>query len=138
MVFVEFGDGGFELQGLASRLQPLHEIGSALNRTRKPFSTSARPIAEAQWLLPAPGRTKQQQIGCLVEPGIAGGKGHDARFAEHRHDGEVEVVERLTRQQARLGQVSPDAPLATLGNLQLGQSREEAGGGPALLVGALG
>ena len=83
-------------------------------------------------------RTEQQQVGALVQPGIAGGQGRDARSAQHGHMGEIEAVERLVRRQARFGQVALDAPLHPFSHLQLGKSGEEACGGPALAVGPLG
>ena len=48
------------------------------------------------------------------------------------------AVEGLAGRQARLGEVALDAAAGALGDLVLGQGGEEAGGGPALLVGALG
>jgi len=84
------------------------------------------------------GWPEQQQVGRFVEPGVAGRECHDARLAEHRHGGEVEVVERLAGRQMRLDEMSLDAPAATFGQLELGQYGEEARRGPAFFVGALG
>jgi hypothetical protein len=44
----------------------------------------------------------------------------------------------MVLRQARLGEVAGDAPAGALGELVLGEGGEEAGGGPALPVGALG
>ena len=94
-------------------------------------------MAAAQWLLPAPGGP-HQQVGRLVEPGIAGGERHDVGFAEHGHGGEVEVRQRLARWQPRLGEMPLDPPSASFGDLQLGQRAEQSGRRPAFLVGAPG
>jgi hypothetical protein len=64
--------------------------------------------------------------------------GHDARLAEHRHGGKVEVVEGLSRRQSCFGEVPLDPSAATLGNLQFGQYGEQSCSRPALLVRALG
>jgi hypothetical protein len=88
--------------------------------------------------LPAPGGPEQQQIGRLVEPGVAGSERHHARLAEHRDGGEVEVVERLARRQASLDEISFDAPAAALGELKFGEHGQEPRRRPALAVGALG
>lgn len=81
---------------------------------------------------------KEQQIGAFLEPGIAGGERHDAGLAEHGHDSEVEVLQRLARRQAGFGEMALDTPAPALGDLEFGQNREEARGWPALLVGTFG
>jgi hypothetical protein len=63
---------------------------------------------------------------------------HDARLAEHRHGGEVEVVERLAGRQVRLDEMAFHTPATTFGELELGQHGEEARRGPTFLVGTLG
>jgi hypothetical protein len=40
---------------------------------------------------------------------LAAVRGHDLRFADHRHCIEVEAVERFSHRQPRLGQVALDA-----------------------------
>jgi hypothetical protein len=88
--------------------------------------------------LAAAGWAEQQQVGTLLEPGVAGGERHQAGLAEHRHDGEVEAVERLVGRQPGLGEMTLDATPGPLGDLELGQGGEEPSGGPSLLVGARG
>lgn len=83
-------------------------------------------------------RPKTQQVGCLVEPGITGGKCNDTRLAEHRNHGEVEIVERFTGRQTGFGEMSHDASAAALGNFQFGERGEEARGRPSLLVSTVG
>ena len=75
------------------------------------------------------------QIGALFEPAVAGGERHQLRLADHRHGVEVEAVEGLTDWQPGFGEVALDATAAALGDLMLGQGGQEAGGGPAFLVG---
>ena len=85
--------------------------------------------------LAASGRSEQQRIGALAQPGVAGGERHDVCLADHRHRQEVEVVERLARRQACFGKVALDAPLGALGDLKFGKCREEPSGRPALANG---
>jgi len=59
-------------------------------------------------------------------------------FGDHRHGGEVEAVEGLAGQQPGLDEMAFDAAPVALGDLMFGERGEEAGGGPALLVGTLG
>jgi hypothetical protein len=100
--------------------------------TRQPFSTSARPRAAAKCDFPAPG--EGDQIGAFLQPAVAGGERPDLRLADHRHSVEVEGLERLADRQPGLAEMTLDAAAAALGHLVLGESGEEAGGGPALLV----
>src|SRR3954452_3398916 len=60
------------------------------------------------------------------------------RLAEHRHGGEIEVVERLAGRQAGFGEMALDAAPGTLVDFQLGQGGEEPRCRPALLIGAGG
>ena len=95
-------------------------------------------MAAARWLLPPPGGPNSSRLAPLSEPAVAGGERHDLGLGDHRHGVEVEAVERLARRQARFGEMALDAAAAALGDLVLGERGEEAGGGPALLVGLLG
>jgi hypothetical protein len=82
--------------------------------------------------------TKQQDVGAPRQPGIAAGKRGDMSMADHRNGGKIEAAERLSRWQARLQQMSLDTSLSALGKFELGKSRQESRGGPALTVGTLG
>ena len=95
-------------------------------------------MAAARWRLAAAGRAEHEEVVALLEPAVAGDERHDLGLGDHRHGVEVEAVEGLAGRQARLGEMALDAAAGALGELVLGQRREEAGGGPALLVGALG
>ena len=55
MESVGSADGGFKREFAARDLTPLNQIGDPGEQTRKPFSTSARPIAEARCAFPPPG-----------------------------------------------------------------------------------
>ena len=88
--------------------------------------------------LAAAGRAEQQQIAAVLEPGIAGGKRHEMRLAEHRHGGEIEGVEGLAGRQASLGKMALDAAAGALAYLQLGERGEQPRRRPALLVRACG
>ena len=105
-----------------------------MNNTRHPFSTSASPMAAARWLLPPPGGP----IGALFDPAIACGERHDLRLTDHQHRLELEVLQRFADGQSCFGEVALDAAATAIGDLMLGERREEASRGPACLVGLLG
>ena len=84
-------------------------------------------------LTPA-GGAKEQDIGTLIKPAVAGGERHDLRLADHGHDVEVESVERLARWQSRAGKMPLDAAPAAVGDLVFGECSQEAGSRPTLLV----
>src|ERR1700760_4385027 len=83
-------------------------------------------------------RPEQQQVGRLVQPGVACGERHNARLAQHRHGREVEIVECFAGGQMRLGKITLSAPASAFSNLQFGECREEPCRRPALLVSAFG
>ena len=85
--------------------------------------------------LAAAGRAEQNQIGALVQPGIAGGERHDLGLADHRNGIEVEGVDGFAGRQPSLGKMTLDTPAAALGHLVLGQGGKEARRRPSLLVG---
>src|SRR5947209_19032720 len=84
-------------------------------------------------LAPA-GRAKEQDIGTLIKPAVAGGECHDLRLADHGHGVEVEGVERLARWQSRAGKMSLDTAPTTVGHLVFSERSQEAGSRPTLLV----
>ena len=88
--------------------------------------------------LSAAGRAEQQQVGAFLEPAVTGGERHDLGLGDHRHGVEVEGVEGLARQQAGLGEMALDAAAVAFGQFVFGEGGEEAGGGPAFLVGLFG
>jgi len=60
------------------------------------------------------------------------------RLADHRHCFEIKAVEGLADREAGFGEVPLDAAATTVGDLVLGERREEARCRPAFLVGLLG
>jgi hypothetical protein len=59
-------------------------------------------------------------------------------LADHRHRLEIEAVEGLADRQAGFGKMALDAAAAAVGDLVLGERRQEARCRPAFLVGLLG
>ncbi|MHC2663939.1 hypothetical protein ACVINX_004724 [Bradyrhizobium diazoefficiens] len=98
----------------------------------------AKPIAAAKCALASTGRTKQQQIGALAEPAVAGGECGHLRLGDHRHGLEVEAVKGLSGRQPRLDEMALDAAAAALSDLVLGNGGEEARRRPAFFIGLLG
>ena len=84
------------------------------------------------------GRAKHETVGALVEPAVTGGERHDLGLCEHRHGLEVEGGKALARQQPGLPEMAFDTPSVAFGELVFGEGCEEAGGRPALGIGALG
>ena len=83
-------------------------------------------------------RSQKKDVGAVAQPLVAGAQRHHLGLGDHRHGVEVEVVERLARQQLGLGQMPLDAPPVTFGQLVLGNHRQQPGGRPTLLVRLLG
>jgi hypothetical protein len=71
----------------------------------------------------------------LFEPGVAGGEGVDLGIRDHWHGGEVEAVEGFARRQSGFLQVTLEPSPASLHHFLFGERGQEAGGGPAFLVG---
>jgi hypothetical protein len=84
------------------------------------------------------GRTEQENVGALFEPGVASSERRHLRLADHRDGLEVEGRECLADRQARFGKMALDAAAAALCHLVLGEGGEEPRRGPAFLVGLLG
>ena len=84
------------------------------------------------------GSADEQQIGALVDPAVAGADRQDTRLGEHRHEIEVEAVQRLAGQELRLREVTREATAVAFRDLVLGKRGEEACGGPAFLVRPVG
>ena len=83
-------------------------------------------------------RAKDQAVGSLVEPAVAGGQRRDLGLRYHRHGVEVEGGEALAREQLGLPEMALDAPSVALGEFVLDEGCEEACCGPTLGIGALG
>src|ERR1700716_3298138 len=94
MVFCELGERTFEGELAARDLQALDEIAGAHEQHAPSVLDEREPDGCRQMALASAGWAEQQEIGTLFEPAIACGERHHLRFADHRHDLEVEAVER--------------------------------------------
>ena len=122
----------------AGDLQALDEVDRPAEQHAVAVVDERVAEGRGEMRLADPGRAEDQDVGALLEPGIAGGEGQDVRLADPRHGGEVEGGERLLGRQAGFEAMPLDPPRDALGELVLDQGGEEPGGGPALLVGTLG
>ena len=141
MVLVELGDGGLEGEFAAGDLEALDEVGGAGEEHAPSVLDEAEADGGGEVAFPGAGGAEDEQVVALLEPAVAGDERHDLGPGEPGDGIEVEGVEGLAGRQARLGEVAGDAPPGAFGELVLGEGGEggeEAGGGPALLVGALG
>jgi site-specific DNA recombinase len=138
VVFVELADGSFELQRLTSGLQLLHDLSGAGEQDAIAVLDKCATDGRSGMALAGTWRAEQQQVGRLVQPGVACGERHNARLAQHRHDREVEIVECLAGEQTCVGKITLGSPAATFGNLQLGECTEEPCRRPAFLVSTFG
>src|SRR5712664_4818909 len=82
MVFVEPGDGGFESEFAAGNLQPLDEVSGSGEQYAPAVFDKGEAESCRQVTLAGAGRPEQNQIGALVQPGIAGGQRHDLSLAQ--------------------------------------------------------
>jgi hypothetical protein len=89
------------------------------------------PSPAARW-------AEEQDVGTLLQPGIARRQRHDLGFRDHWHGLEVECGECLAGGQTRLGEMALHAAATAVGHFVLGQRCQEAGCRPAFLVGLLG
>jgi hypothetical protein len=74
VVAVEPGDGGFEGQCLARGLQALHQVGGPGEQHAVAILDQGTADGGGDVGLAGARRAEQQQVGTLVEPGIAGGE----------------------------------------------------------------
>ena len=134
LVLVELGDGGFEPQLPAGYLQSLDEVGGAYEQHAPAVLNESQTERCRKMALAPAGRAKEQDIGTLIKPAVAGGERHDLRLADHGHGVEIEGVERLARWQSRAGEMPLDTAPIAIGYLVFGECRQETGRRPALLV----
>jgi len=84
-------------------------------------------LSSARW-------PEAQQIGSLFEPGVTVGQRLHLGLRDHRHGGEVERVERLSRRQPGFLQMTSESSPASFHHFLFGESRQETSGGTAFLV----
>jgi hypothetical protein len=72
IVFVELGDRRLQLEGLARRLQPLHDLGGAGEQHAVAVLDQSLADRGGTVARSRAGRPEQQQVGRLVEPSVAG------------------------------------------------------------------
>ncbi len=121
MVFVELLDRAFQRQRLPCLLQALHEVGGSGEQDAVAVFDQGMAKCGAEVRLAGAARAEQQDRVAAVDPSVAGDQRRDVGTTDHRHGGEVEVVERLAGRQVRREQVSLDASLGAFGELQLGK-----------------
>src|SRR5208282_6151426 len=79
---VEAVDRGLEGEFSAGDLELLNEIGSAGEEDAPSVLDQGKADGASQMALAAAGRTEQEQIGALGQPGVSGGCGHDLRLGD--------------------------------------------------------
>ncbi len=85
LILVELGDGGFEPQFPARHLQPLDEVCGADEQHTPAVLYESQTERRSKVTLARAGRAKEQDIGTLIKPAVAGGERHDLRLADHGH-----------------------------------------------------
>ena len=138
MVAVEPCELAFEGELAPCHLQALHQIGGAGEEHAIAVLDQGETDGGGKMAFAGAGRAEHEAVGALVEPAVAGGERHDLGLCEHRHGLEVEGGEALSGEQPGLPEMAFDTPSVAFGELVLGEGCEEAGGGPALGIGALG
>ena len=115
----------------------LDEVGGAGEEDAPAVLDEGEADGGGKMALAAAGRPEQEQVGALGEPGVAGGEGHDLRLGDHRHGVEVEGVEGLAGRQAASARWRSMRRRSRSASSCSAIGGEEAGGGPALLIGAV-
>lgn len=134
---VELGEGGLEGEIAASGLEPLHDVGGAgVEDALAGFDKGVADGAEDMGFAGA-GVADGDEIGAGLDP-VPGGQGLDVGTGHPGQGLEVEGGEGLAARELGLVQVAQDAPGVAFGQLELGQSGEEARCRPTLGVGAVG
>ena len=132
---VELRDGGLKDEITARLLELLDQIGGAAEEDAVAVLDQRQPDRGSQMRLADPRRAEQQDVAALSDPAVAGGDGVDMGLGQHGDGREVEGLECLSGQQARLREMSFDAAAVAFGQFMLHQGAEQTGGGPAFLVG---
>ena len=134
---VELRNGAFESEIAACLLEFLDQIGGAGEEHTVAIFHQRQPDGRTEMRLADPRRAEQQDIVALADPTVAGCDGAHMRLGHHGDSGEVERLEGLAGQQAGLGEMALDPAPIAFGQFMFHQGAEQAGGGPAFLVGLL-
>ena len=138
VIFVELGDGGFEGQFAARDLQPLHEVGGAGEQHAPAIFDEGQAERCRKMALAAAGRAEQEEIGAFSSQLSPAASAMTCALLTIGTASKSKVSSGLAGRQAGFGKMALDAAPAALGDLVLGEGGQEAGGWPALLVGARG
>ena len=131
-IFVELGDRGFEVEIAARGLSFC---------TRSVAREQHTPFRPALGRAPPPDETcrcravRRTADWLPFRSSVAGGERLDLGLGDHRHSRVVEGVQGLSRRQSRFVPMALEASPVPFDNLLLAERGQEAGGGPALLVG---
>ena len=138
MVSVEPGDEALQRELAARDLMRCTRSVVLVKNTRYPFSTRARPMADARWLLPAPGGPKTRQLAPWSSHASPAASALTWAFEIIGTALKSKLARLLPGISLGFPEMAFDAPSVALGELVLDEGREEARGGPALGVGPLG
>jgi len=138
MIFIEFGDGGFERQFAAGDLEFLDQIRSAGEQDAPPIFDQREAYCRCQMGFTPARWTEEDEICTFFEPAITRTQRRDLGTRDHRHRVEGEAVEGFARRQAGFAQMSFDPASIPFGYLMLGERGEQTGARPAFLVGPRG
>ena len=83
MIFVEFGDRGFEGKIAACDLKLLHKVGGPGEQNAPTLFDQGQTERRREMGFPGAGRPEAQKIGSLFEPGVAGRERLHLRLRDH-------------------------------------------------------
>ena len=115
-------------KSLAGGLQPLHEIGGAGEQhATAVLDEGAADGRRADGSCRRRAARNSSKLAALSSQASPAASAMTLRLAEHRHGGEVEVVEGLAGRQTGFGEVALDAPPAAFGDLDARRGRRGSG-----------
>ena len=136
VVSVEASEQVGEGEVASGALHVLHEVGGSREEDAVSVFDEGASERGSEVALAGAGGSEEEEVGASGEPAVASREGHDLGFGEHGDGGELEVGERLRGEQAGVVEVAFDAAPGAFGEFVFGERGQEAGGGPALGVGA--
>ena len=126
------------MQFTSSDLEFLDNIGGAGEENPPAVFDQGETEGGREMAFAAAGWSEQDEVGSLIEPDVAGGEGHDLRLADRGHGREVESLEGFAGWPVGFVEMPFDAAPGTSGDFVFDERDKEAGGGPALFIGAFG